>query len=131
MTDTLTITKTEGTVKVLHLAGQLDGQTQQSLLDLAQAEKAAGTRFLLIDLQGVDFIASAGLGALHNIYKLFTPQDEVDTWEQEKHGEPYKSAYFKLAGASPRYITCLILRVSCRTSRSILTQTQRSSRFSA
>ena len=49
----------------------------------------------------MNFITSAGLGALHNIYKLFTPQEEVDTWEQEKHGEPYKSAYFKLAGASP------------------------------
>ncbi len=101
MTDTLTITKTEGPVKVLHLAGKLDGETQQALLDFARAEKAAGTRFLLIDLQGVDFIASAGLGALHNIYKLFTPQEEVERWEQEKHGEPYKSAYFKLAAASP------------------------------
>ena len=101
MTDTLTITKTEGPVKILHLAGKLDGQTQQALLDVARAEKAAGIRFLLIDLQGVDFIASAGLGALHNIYKLFTPQDEVDRWEQEKHGEPYKSSYFKLAGAAP------------------------------
>jgi ABC-type transporter Mla MlaB component len=101
MTDTLTIIKTEGPVTVLHLTGKLDGQTQQMLLDAARAERTAGTRFLLVDLQGVEFIASAGLGALHNIYKLFTPQDEVERWEQEKHGEPYKSAYFKLAGASP------------------------------
>ncbi len=101
MAETLTITKTEGPVKILHLAGKLDGQTQAMLLDAARGEQAAGTRFLLIDLQGLDFITSAGLGALHNIYKLFTPQDEVDTWEKEKHGEPYKSAYVKLAGASP------------------------------
>jgi ABC-type transporter Mla MlaB component len=101
MTETLTIVKTEGPVRILHLAGKLDGQTQGMLLDAARAEQAAGTRFLLIDLQGLEFITSAGLGALHNIYKLFTPQDEVDTWEKEKHGEPYKSAYVKLAGASP------------------------------
>jgi ABC-type transporter Mla MlaB component len=101
MTDTLTITKTEGPVRILHLAGKLDGQTQAMLLDVARAEQQAGTRFLLIDLQGLEFITSAGLGALHNIYKLFTPHQEVETWEKEKHGEPYRSAYFKLAGASP------------------------------
>ena len=101
MTDTLTITKTEGPVRILHLAGKLDGQTQATLLDVARAEQQAGTRFLLIDLQGLEFITSAGLGALHNIYKLFTPPQEVETWEKEKHGEPYRSAYFKLAGASP------------------------------
>jgi anti-anti-sigma factor len=99
--EALTITKTQGPVTILHLVGKLDGQTQHMLLDAARAEQAAGIHFLLIDLQGLDFIAIAGLGALHNIYKLFTPQVEVDTWEKEKHGELYKSAYFKLAGASP------------------------------
>lgn len=101
MADTLTITKTQGPVRILHLAGKLDGQTQETLLAAAKAEQAAGTRFLLIDLQGLEFITSAGLGALHNIYKLFTPPQEVEAWEREKHGEPYKSDYFKLAGASP------------------------------
>jgi ABC-type transporter Mla MlaB component len=101
MADTLTITTTEGPVHILHLAGKLDGQTQASLMDAARKEKTMGTRFLVIDLKNIDFISSAGLGALHNIYKLFTPQEEVATWENEKHGEPYKSAYMKLAGASP------------------------------
>ena len=101
MTDALAITKTEGPVCILHLAGKLDAETQATLLDKARAEKAAGTRFLLIDLQGLDFITSAGLGALHNIYKLFTPQQEIHAWETGNHGEPYKSAYVKLAGASP------------------------------
>ena len=101
MTETLTITKTVGPVLILHLAGKLDGQTQGILLDAAREEQAAGTRLLLIDLQGLEFIASAGLGALHNIYKLFTPRQEVENWEKEKHGEPYRSGYFKLAGASP------------------------------
>ncbi len=100
MAETLTITKTEGRVQILHLAGKLDGETHSLLLDAARREQAAGTRFLLIDLQGLEMITSAGLGALHNIYKLFTPQAEIEGWEKEKHGEPYKSAYFKLAGAS-------------------------------
>lgn len=99
MSDNLTITKSEGRVIVLRLAGKLDGQTQQTLMDVARAEQAAGTRFLLFDLRELEMITSAGLGALHNIYKLFTPEEEVEAWEKVKHGEPYKSAYFKLAGA--------------------------------
>src|SRR5512140_44149 len=101
MTDTLTITKTDGPVRILHLAGKLDGETQAALLEAARAEHEAGTRNLVIDLQDLDFITSAGLGALHNIYRLFTPQGEVERWKSEKHGEPYKSPYMKLAGASP------------------------------
>lgn len=101
MTETLTITTTEGVVQILHLAGKLDVQTQAALLEAARAQRAAGRRYLLIDLGALDFITGAGLGALHNIYKMFTPQEEVIAWEQQKHGEPYKSAYMKLAGASP------------------------------
>ena len=100
MSVSLAISKTEGRVVVLHLAGRLDVLTQQQLLDTARSEQASGTRFLLLDLRGLDMITSAGLAALHNIYKMFTPQEEVDTWEKEKHGELYKSLYFKLAGAS-------------------------------
>lgn len=100
MSDLLTITKTAGRVTVLHLAGKLDGQTHEQLLDAGQAEQTGGTRFLVIDLQGLEMITSAGLGALHKLYKLFTPAAEIQAWESEKHGEPYKSAYFKLAGAS-------------------------------
>ena len=100
MSDSLAISKTEGRVVVLHLAGRLDVLTQQQLLDTARSEQASGTRFLLLDLQKLEMITSAGLAALHNIYKMFTPLEEVDRWEKEKHGEIYKSLYFKLAGAS-------------------------------
>ena len=101
MTDKLTISKTAGEVVVLHLGGKLDGQTNQALLDAAQAEHKAGVRYLLIDLAQIEMITSAGLGALHNIYKLFTPAQDIEAWDKEQHGEPYKSAYFKLAAAPP------------------------------
>jgi ABC-type transporter Mla MlaB component len=100
MSDSLTISRTEGRVVILHLAGRLDGQTQQTLVDAARSEQSSGTRFLLVDLQGVEMITSAGLAALHNIYKIFTPQEEVDAWNKQKTGEVYKSLYFKLAQAS-------------------------------
>jgi stage II sporulation protein AA (anti-sigma F factor antagonist) len=100
MASDLTITRTEGRVLILHLAGRLDAQTQAALLDAARQAHEAGSRHLLIDLGKIEMITSAGLGALHNIYKLFTPHEEVESWEKEKHGEPYKSPYFKIAGAS-------------------------------
>lgn len=103
MTNALQITSDDarGPVHILHLAGRLDGETQANMIDAAEAEKASGTRFLLIDLSRLDFITSAGLGALHNIYKLFTPAQEIEAWDRERHGEPFKSPYMKLAGASP------------------------------
>lgn len=99
MSEGLTITRTEGKVLVMHLGGVLDGQTHEMLYNAAQAEYAAGVRRLVFDLNDLKVITSAGLGALHNIYKLFTPRAEIEAWEKEQHGEPYKSAYFKLAAA--------------------------------
>ena len=99
MTEGLTIRKTAGKVLVLHLVGMLDGQTHETLYNTARTEYEAGSRFLVIDLHELEVITSAGLGTLHNIFKLFTPRSEIEAWEKEKHGEPYKSAYFKLAAA--------------------------------
>ncbi len=101
MADMLTITKTPGRVVILHLTGKLDGQTHDTLVEAAKLELAAGTRFLLIDLQRLEMITSAGLGALNGIYRLFTPTEEIEAWKDGKRGEPYKSAYFKLAAAAP------------------------------
>ncbi len=101
MADTLTITKSEGPVPVLHLAGKLDAETRPSLMQVVRDEHTAGARYLLIDLHDLNFITSAGLGALHNIYKMFTPSNEVTAWERQNPGQPYKSAYMKLAAASP------------------------------
>ena len=101
MADLLTITKVPGRVTIFHLAGKLDGQTNESLLEAVRKEQAAGMRFLLLELQALEMITSAGLGALHNMFKMLSPKAEMEAWEKEHHGEPYKSAYFKLAGAPP------------------------------
>ena len=100
MTDILTIKKDEGRVVVFHLTGRLDGQSEKMLLNEARLVYDAGARFLLIDLTELEMLTSAGLRAFHSIFKLFTPQGEVEAWDKEKHGEPYKSKYFKLAGAN-------------------------------
>ncbi len=98
----LTITKSmEGNVSVLHLAGRLDGQSDQALLKFVLDEHDAGARLLLLDLSQVDTLTSAGLRAFHIIYKLFTPRADIEEWKMKHHDEPYKSTYFKLAGTTP------------------------------
>ena len=99
MTEGLTITKSAGKVLVMHLRGMLDGQTQEALYNAVRTEREAGVRFLVLDLHDLELITSAGLGALHTIYKLYTPREEIEAWEKARHGEPYKSDYFKLAAA--------------------------------
>jgi anti-anti-sigma factor len=100
MTEPLKITKTEGHVTILHFHGHLDGQTENLAIENARTAMNTGARFLLIDLSGVDVISSAGLRALHSIYKMFTLHEEETAWHKVHAGELYKSPNLKLACAS-------------------------------
>ena len=87
-------------VTILHLSGHLHGNTEPELLDRARQAKEDGSEYLLLDLSGVEVLTSAGLRAIHNIFKLFTPQ--VDRAVIKQHGEePYKSPYLKLVCPNP------------------------------
>lgn len=97
MSEILNITKTEGKVTILHLEGSLDGQTEKMLVDLANAEFDSGTRALVLDLSKLEIITSAGLRAIHAIYKTFTPEAEIRSWKAEHPDDIFKSPYFKLA----------------------------------
>jgi anti-anti-sigma factor len=100
MSQAFTIKKTEGRVTVLHLIGHLDGQAEPLLIESAKQAQIAGVRFLIADLGELDMITSAGLRALHTIYKMLTPQDEIEAWQKDHGDEVFKSPYFKLSGAS-------------------------------
>jgi anti-anti-sigma regulatory factor len=87
-------------VTILHLSGHLHGSTEPELLDRARQALEDGSKYLLLDLSGVEVLTSAGLRAIHNIFNLFTPQSDKTTIRQ--HGEePYKSPYFKLVCPNP------------------------------
>ena len=72
---------------------------EDDLCEHARQAFESGAQFLLLDMQGLSFISSAGLRALHNVFKMCTPEGEFEAARES--GEPYKSPYFKLAGASP------------------------------
>jgi len=102
MTEALSImtSQAEGkpNVTILQLSGVLDAASEDDLYDRACQAFDGGTKFLLLDMGNLTHISSAGLRVLHNIFKMCTPEDEFEA--ARGSGEPYKSPYFKLAGAS-------------------------------
>lgn len=90
----------ETPVTVLHLSGHLHGETERELMDQVRQAQEGGSKYLLLDLSHVDVLTSAGLRAIHNIFNMFTPQQDKTIIRQ--HGEdPYKSPYFKLVCPNP------------------------------
>lgn len=97
MSELLKIVKTEGKVTVLRLEGKVDAQTEKELTDAAQSVFDTGARQLLLDMSAVEMISSAGLRALHTIYKMFTPEEEIQGWKAAHPQDVFKSPHFKLA----------------------------------
>ena len=109
MTDNLSITSSQAQgnadVIIFHLSGMLDAASEDALCEQARQAFDSGSRSLLLDLQNLEYISSAGLRVLHNIFKMCTPAEELEL--ARKNDEPYKSPYFKLAGASPNIYSVL------------------------
>jgi anti-anti-sigma factor len=65
----ITISQEQGraAVSVIHIAGQLDGQTYQDLIMKANEIVAAGAKNILLELSDLTYISSAGLVSLHTI----------------------------------------------------------------
>ena len=99
---TITTSQIQGQVPVtiLHLSGHLHGTTESELLDRARQAREDGSKYLLLDLSKLEVLTSAGLRAIHNIFNLYTPQDDKSVIRE--HGEePYKSPYIKLLCPNP------------------------------
>lgn len=100
---TITTSQIQGdvSVTVFHLKGHLHGSTESDLLDRARQAREDGVKYLLLDLSELDVLASAGLRAIQNIFKLFTPPEDAEL--MQKHGEePYKSPYMKIVCPNPQ-----------------------------
>lgn len=89
------------TATILHLKGQFDRSTYEQVLDHARQSYEDGARYLLLDLSDVNMLTSSGLHAIHTIFRMFTPQEDLVKMGAIK-GEPYKSPYFKLVCPGPQ-----------------------------
>ena len=88
-------------VTILHLKGPLDRSTDEQLLDRTRQSYEDGARYLLLDLSEVEMLTSSGLHAIHTIFRLFTPQSDLDSMRNQSE-EPYKSPYFKMVCPNPQ-----------------------------
>ena len=111
MSGTLTITRSRAEgykdVTVFQLSGNLDAASEDELCKQACQVFESGGQYLLFDMRNLTHISSAGLRALHNIFKKCTPDGEII--QARENDEPYKTPYFKLAGASPDVYSVLNL----------------------
>ena len=111
MAATLSITSSQvqgqTDASVFHLSGTLDASGEDTLCDQARQVFEGGAKSLLLDLQNLEYLSSAGLRAFHTIFKMCTPKEEII--QAREKNEPYKSPYFKLAGASPGVYSVLNL----------------------
>ena len=71
-------------VTILAPDGDVDGSNYQTLVGKAQELHTAGAQYLLLDLQHVNYMSSAGLVALYSISKLLVgeaPPDPDSGWD--------------------------------------------------
>jgi len=83
-------------VMVFHLRGWLDAQSEGQLLEAARLANDGGARYLLIDMDELDTLTSAGMRALQKVYQVFTPKDDQS-----------KVAHLKLCNAPPQIYNVL------------------------
>ncbi|MCL4273506.1 MAG: STAS domain-containing protein [Anaerolineales bacterium] len=100
-------------VTVLKLAGQLDGQTYQNLIAQAQELYKGGTQNILLDMEELTYISSAGLVSLHTIALLLrgeTPPDPEQGWSAFKSMDKPRdggSKNIKLLNPRPEIVSVL------------------------
>jgi len=90
-----------GKVTVLHLGGRLDSRSAAELESQARQAHEGGADHLLLDFSKVSSITSAGLRAVHIIYKMLTPPEDTATLSRPPSSEPLKSPYLKLTNLAP------------------------------
>jgi anti-anti-sigma factor len=87
-------------ITVFHITGEITAESSEELQQQAQSAFEAGTRNLLLDLTGVTFLSSRGLGAVHQIYMLLrngSPGESAESVRQGIRAGTYRSAHLKLA----------------------------------
>ncbi len=61
-------------ITIMHLMGEIDASNYTSIIEKAQEIYTEGSRYLLLDLEKVPYVSSAGLMALHTIARIFSGQ---------------------------------------------------------
>jgi anti-anti-sigma regulatory factor len=85
-------------VTVFEIVGEINTNTNKQLQAEAERSIAAGTHDLLLDLEQVTYISSAGLRAIHTIFKLLSAAPDPSPGNAS--AGMFKSPHFKLLNPS-------------------------------
>lgn len=83
-------------VTVFRIGGWLDAQSEGELLEQARVAYDGGSRHLVINMNDLDTLTSAGMRAIQKVYQMYTPKDEH-----------FKVARLKLCNAPPQIYNVL------------------------
>jgi anti-anti-sigma factor len=100
-------------VTILHIDGNIDSTTYEEFLSKSEELMKAGARHLLLDLQHVPLVSSAGLRAFNNIFsrlRELSPDMSDAAMRDGINAGTYKSPHLKLA--NPSSATKLALETS-------------------
>ena len=90
-------------VTILHVDGNIDSTTYAEFLSRAEELMDGGARYLLLDLQHVPLVSSAGLRAFNNIFsrlRELSPDVSDDEMRNGINAGTYKSPHLKLVNPS-------------------------------
>jgi anti-anti-sigma factor len=90
-------------VTVIHVDGNIDSMTYEAFLSRAEELMKAGARHMLIDLEHVPLVSSAGLRAFNNIFsrlRELSPDVSDEEMRDGINAGTYKSPHLKLANPS-------------------------------
>ena len=90
-------------VTVMKLTGRLDATSHEQLRAAAEKEIKGGARQLLLDFSAVDYMSSAGIRTINQIFDMLRPHTMSSDQALEKglRDGSYKSPNLKLANAKP------------------------------
>ncbi len=83
-------------VTVFHIRGWLDAQSEAEFLGVARTAFEEGARYLLIDMDELSTLTSAGIRAIQKVYQMYTPKEEH-----------MKVSHLKLCNAPPQIYNVL------------------------
>ena len=88
-------------ITILHIEGDIDSSTYESLLTKAREVIKDGARYMIIDLARVPYISSAGLRTIYTIFhdlRGVHPEENISEEQMQKAAEigTYNAPYLKL-----------------------------------
>ena len=110
MNITTTLSQVRVPVTIFRITGDLNAETSEELVQRAQAAHQAGSQDLLLDLETVGFVSSAGLRAVHAIFMMLGTGDPDEDESSVRKGivaGSYHSPHLKLLNPSREVLRTL------------------------